>query len=312
MIKKDGNAYIHPQALVEEGAKVGRRSRVWAFAHILPGAVIGEDCNICDHTFIENDVIIGNRVTLKCGVSIWDGIRLEDDVFVGPSATFTNDKFPKSKQYPDSYMATNIAHGASIGANATILPGLQIGANTMIGAGAVVTRDVPANAVVVGNPARIVGYVDTHYHEPLVPGVGDNVTPSKVQDVTLHNLRHVNDLRGDLCVTEWPNDIPFVPKRIFYVYNVPSARVRGEHAHKECQQFLVCVNGAVSIVVDDGKNREEYYLDRPWVGLYIPPRIWGIQYKYSTEAVLMVYASEAYDPDDYIRDYDQFLKLVRA
>lgn len=151
------SASIHPQALCESSS-VGDRTRVWAFAHILPGAVIGEDCNICDGVFIEGDVRVGDRVTVKCGVQLWDGVTLEDDVFVGPNATFTNDMYPRSRQHPEAYATTVVRRGASIGANATLLPGVTIGAGAMVGAGAVVTRDVPDNAVVVGNPARITGY----------------------------------------------------------------------------------------------------------------------------------------------------------
>lgn len=151
---------IHPQALCESSS-VGNRTRVWAFAHILPGAIIGEDCNICDGVFIEGDVRVGDRVTVKCGVQLWDGVTLEDDVFVGPNATFTNDLYPRSRQHPEAYAKTVVRRGASIGANATLLPGVTIGAGAMVGAGAVVTRDVPENAVVVGNPARITGYSNT-------------------------------------------------------------------------------------------------------------------------------------------------------
>lgn len=150
--------FIHSHAICES-SKIGVNTRIWAFVHILPGAVIGEDCNICDHVFIENDVILGDRVTVKCGVQLWDGIRIEDDVFVGPNATFTNDLFPRSKVYPASFANTIIRRGASIGANATILANLEIGEFAMVGAGAVVTKSVPAKAIVVGNPARIVGYV---------------------------------------------------------------------------------------------------------------------------------------------------------
>lgn len=146
--------FKHSHALVESG-NVGKGTRIWAFVHVLPGARIGQDCNICDHVFIENDVIIGDRVTVKCGVQVWDGVRLEDDVFVGPNATFTNDAFPRSKQ-PFEMQHTVVKRGASIGANATILPGITIGENALVGAGAVVTRDVPDNALVVGNPARVV------------------------------------------------------------------------------------------------------------------------------------------------------------
>ena len=150
-------SFRHETAIVES-TSIGEGTRIWAMAHVLPGAVIGEYCNICDHTFIENDVIVGNRVTVKCGVQLWDGTTIEDDVFIGPNATFTNDPFPRSRQYPEHFARTYVRRGASIGANATILPGITIGERAMVGAGAVVTRDVPPLAVVVGNPARIIRY----------------------------------------------------------------------------------------------------------------------------------------------------------
>jgi UDP-2-acetamido-3-amino-2,3-dideoxy-glucuronate N-acetyltransferase len=146
--------FIHERALVESSS-IGSGTRVWAFAHVMPGAVIGSDCNICDHTYVEGDVIIGDRVTIKSGVYLWDGMRVEDDVFIGPQATFTNDPFPRSKQSFEVPVMT-IRRGASIGAGAVILPGLTIGERAMVGAGAVVTKDVPSLAVVVGNPARVV------------------------------------------------------------------------------------------------------------------------------------------------------------
>src|SRR6185369_3482853 len=133
--------FQHSHALVESAA-IGADTRIWAFVHVLPGARIGADCNICDHVFIENDVVIGDRVTIKCGVQVWDGVRLEDDVMVGPNATFTNDMYPRSKQ-PFELKSTVVKAGASIGANATILCGITIGRGAMVGAGSVVTRDVP-------------------------------------------------------------------------------------------------------------------------------------------------------------------------
>src|ERR1039457_4492869 len=137
------NCFIHPQALVDTGVSIGNGTRIWAFAHIVKGAVVGDDCNICDHTFVEGGVRIGNRVTIKCGVYLWDGLVLEDDVHVGPCATFTNHLRPRSKVHPESFPVTTLCQGCSIGANATILPGIVIGAWAMVGAAATVTRNVP-------------------------------------------------------------------------------------------------------------------------------------------------------------------------
>lgn len=306
--------FKHPHALVET-ERIGRGTRVWAFAHVLPGAVIGEDCNICDQTFIENDVVIGSRVTIKCGVQIWDGVRLEDDVFVGPNATFTNDPLPRSREHLAKYPVTTVRHGASIGANATILPGLVIGQHAMVGAGAVVTRSVPPYAVVVGNPARIVRYVDALAGgaKPLgtvpTPTAGD--VRLTVRGVLLERRPVVKDMRGNLSARQVGQGLPFVPKRYFLVHDVPSKEVRGEHAHRQLQQVLVCIKGSVAVVVDDATHRQEIVLDSPELALYVPPMTWGVQYKYSADAVLLVLASDVYDPNDYIRDYDEFMRERR-
>ena len=245
--------FFHSHALCES-PHIGARTRVWAFAHILPKAVIGENCNICDYVFIENDVVIGNNVTIKGGAQLWDGLRVSDNVFIGPNATFTNDKFPRSKHYQQTIPITSIQTGASIGANATILPGVVIGANAMVRAGAVVLRSVPDNAIVAGNPAKIIGYVGTENSpvnktDPLSRAAG--ISGCKVAGVTLHHMKVVDDIRGLLTVGEFERQIPFIPRRYFMVFGVPSAEVRGEHAHYSCQQFLVCVRGACSVLVDD-------------------------------------------------------------
>jgi acetyltransferase-like isoleucine patch superfamily enzyme len=156
---------IHPQAIVEEGVAIGNGTRIWAFAHILPGAVIGSECNICDHTFIEGSTYVGSKVTIKSGVYLWDGVKIEDDVFIGPNVTFTNDLFPRSKQYPEKYLETHLRRGCSIGANATILPTVSIGEWAMVGAGTVVTRDVPAFALVYGSPGCQHGWVGKCGHK---------------------------------------------------------------------------------------------------------------------------------------------------
>jgi UDP-2-acetamido-3-amino-2,3-dideoxy-glucuronate N-acetyltransferase len=146
---------IHPSSDVQSN-QIGVGTRIWQYVVILPGAVIGRDGNICSHCFIENNVVVGDRVTVKCGVHLWDGVTLEDDVFVGPNATFTNDLRPRSRNAAAQLLHTLVKRGASIGANATILPNLIIGEGAMVGAGAVVTKDVPPRTLVVGNPARIV------------------------------------------------------------------------------------------------------------------------------------------------------------
>jgi UDP-2-acetamido-3-amino-2,3-dideoxy-glucuronate N-acetyltransferase len=303
--------FIHP--LADVGAShVGRGSKLWQFVVALPGAHIGEDCNICSHCFIENDVVIGDRVTIKNGVQLWNGLRVGDDVFIGPNVTFSNDKFPRSKQRVGSMLVTEIESGASLGAGATILPGLKIGRNAMVGAGAVVTRSVPANAIVLGNPGRIIGYADAQPHSVARKSPADAAPASRVSGVALVELPHIADIRGSLTVGEFQRCIPFDAKRYFMVFDVPSVETRGEHAHRACHQFLICARGHVSVVADDGRQRQEFLLDRPNLGLHLPPMTWAIQYKYSADALLLVFASQYYDAADYIRDYEAFVTLAGA
>jgi len=204
--------FVHPQAICESGS-IGPGTRIWAFSHILPGAVIGNDCNICDHVFIEGAAKIGSRVTIKSGVQLWDGVVVEDDVFIGPNATFINDLFPRSKQQPSVFQKTLIERSASIGANATILAGLTIGRSAMIGAGSVVTKDVPPNAVVAGNPARIISYCETNPAEPALEPLssgGRDPSAAAMRVVTLGvgnaswwRLPSYEDLRGSLTVADF-------------------------------------------------------------------------------------------------------------
>ena len=304
--------YRDPHAIVD-ARSIGEGTRIWAFAHVLAGAVIGRDCNICDHVFIENDVVVGDRVTIKCGVQLWDGTTLEDDVFVGPNATFTNDPFPRSKRRPEQFSRTTVRRGASIGANATILPGLTIGTGAMVGAGAVVGSNVPANAIVVGNPAAIVGYVETTRCPAPSSTTGLAETAREalgVRGAELFRLPKVEDLRGSLVAGELEQLLPFPAKRFFVVFDVPSRETRGEHAHRRLSQFLVCLQGECSIVLDDGRKRTGVALDSPTIGVLVPPLVWAVQYKFSRDALLLVLASEPYDPDEYIRDYDEFKSIV--
>jgi UDP-2-acetamido-3-amino-2,3-dideoxy-glucuronate N-acetyltransferase len=304
-------ARFHRTALVES-EHIGDGTMVWAYAHILPGARIGRDCNICDHTFIENDVIVGDRVTIKCGVQLWDGLRVEDDVFIGPNATFTNDRFPRSNQHLAEYPRTVIKRGASIGANATLAPGVVIGEKAMVGAGAVVTHNAPPHSKLAGNPARIIGYVDATLETPVTKLVEEVHDATPLGEATVYRLPRAKDLRGSLSFGEIGRQVPFEVKRYFMVFDVTSEHIRGEHAHRTLQQFLVCVAGRCHVVIDDGASRHEAVLDSPAKGVYIPPMVWASQYKFTRDAVLLVLASEYYDAGEYIRDYGEFLALRRS
>ncbi len=300
---------IHPTSDVQS-TQIGPGTRIWQFCVVLPQARIGADCNICSHVFIENDVVVGDRVTVKCGVQLWDGIRIADDVFIGPNVTFTNDPFPRSQRHPERYAVTTVHHGASIGANATILPGLSIGRGAMVGAGAVVTRNVPSYAIVKGNPARISGY--TQGREAAATAAAAPALPAAhMKGVDFVLLTKASDLRGDLLAVELARHIPFEVRRTFYVTNVPSHHVRGEHAHRQCHQLLVCLQGSVTVTADNGIEREEWVLDRPEIGLHLHPMTWAAQWRYTGNAVLAVFASHPYDPADYIRDYEQYLEILK-
>ncbi len=300
----------HPTAIVET-EDIGPRTRIWAFAHLLPTARVGADCNICDHVLLENGSVIGDRVTVKCYVQLGEGVTLEDDVFVGPNVGFTNDRFPRSRQWPAEYTRTLVKHGASIGANACILPGLTIGSMAMIGAGAVVTRDVPARAIVVGNPAFVKGYVDAADQAPAPADRDSPLSQTRLAGgAALLDLPHIQDPRGSLCFAQVGESLPFPVARYFVVYGVPNREIRGEHAHRSLNQFLVCVNGGCSVRLFDGQRSDEVRLDRPALGLHVPPMVWTTQYKFSSDAVLLVLASDVYQESDYVRDQDKYLAML--
>lgn len=214
---------------------------------------------------------------------------------------------------------TRVGARAAIGAGAVIGAGIEIGTGAIIDPGTVVLTNVPPNAVVRGNPARIIGYAHG-------PGTGSvpvsrrfaklatrrriEIVPLDVGSCAVYLMPKIVDLRGALSVGEAARDLPFLPQRYFMVYDVPSEELRGEHAHHTCHQFLICVHGSCQALVDDGTRRAEVTLDDPTVGLYMPPIIWGTQYRYSRDAILLVFASHGYDPADYIRDYPAFLKVA--
>jgi UDP-2-acetamido-3-amino-2,3-dideoxy-glucuronate N-acetyltransferase len=295
--------FVHPQGICET-AEVGEGTRIWAFAHVLPGSRIGRNCNICDGVFVEDEVTIGDDVTVKCGVQLWSGVRLGNRVFVGPNATFTNDKLPRSKQRPQAYARTIVGDGASIGANATILPGIRIGVGAIIGAGAVVTRDVPARAVVVGNPGRVTGYAGAVELDDASP----NSLPQDYGPSLLRLDTHA-ETRGRLSVAD-EGVIPFAPKRFFLVDKVPVGEARGSHAHYVNQQFIVAVSGQVVVALDDGQRAYSVRLSHPGIGVYLPPLVWSMQFGHSIDAVLLVFAPGPYDKSKYISDYPEFCSIV--
>jgi UDP-2-acetamido-3-amino-2,3-dideoxy-glucuronate N-acetyltransferase len=314
MRKVTNMSFFKHQNSICESEMIGDGTRLWAFTHILPGARLGLDCNICDFVFIENDVVIGDRVTIKSGVQLWDGIRIANDVFIGPNVTFTNDKFPRSQQHLNEYPVTKIERGASIGANSTILPGITLGEGCMIGAGSVVTKSVPPFAIAFGNPARIQGYAEgsasTNISSQDSGLSSSDKTVSLPGGSVMKNLTNASDARGSLIAIDFADFTLFKVQRVFYVYDVPTHNVRGEHAHKVCSQFLVALNGSIKILLDDGQSRAEVVLDSPSKGLLIPPMVWGVQFQFSEGAILSVLASDPYDDADYIRSYTEFKSLV--
>ena len=260
--------FKHQHALCET-TRVGPRTRIWAFAHVLPGATLGADCNICDGVFIENDVVIGDRVTIKSGVQLWDGVVVEDDVFIGPNATFTNDHHPRSKAYPERFLRTFVRQGASIGANATILPGLEIGAGAMVGAGAVVTRSVPPHAIVVGNPARITGYVGAEAaegeavsHQPT--GNILRAIPAEVSGVQIYHFPWVKDMRGDLMVAEFERAFPSALSAISWSSACHHVRCAASTRTKSATSFsFACTDRAVSWLITGRRDGSSSWRARP-------------------------------------------------
>lgn len=267
------------------------------------------DSKIDERAVIDRDALIGSGCVVASGAVLCAGLILEANVLIGPNAVFVE----PARLGENS--ASRVQPGVRIGANATIYPGVTLGAGSVIRPGAVVTRSVPPRAIVEGNPATIIGYVGTEQGTAPAPAFArqsnhsvSELTP--VRGVSVHSFPIVRDLRGDLTVGEFAKEIPFVPMRYFMVMGVPSREVRGEHAHHECHQFLICVRGSCAVVADDGLRRVEVTLDAPNRGIYLPPMTWGVQYKYSADALLLVFASQPYDASDYIRDYADFLALT--
>jgi acetyltransferase-like isoleucine patch superfamily enzyme/dTDP-4-dehydrorhamnose 3,5-epimerase-like enzyme len=261
---------------------------------------------ISPHAYVSELAEIGADCSIDAGAYLPRNVRTGSHVTIGPNVTFEGAGNAASGH--DIVVGENV----SIGAGAVICAGLTIASGSRVSPGAVVNRSVPQGAIVEGNPAQIVGYVDAQ-RQPLFPvkQAPDQDEELPVKGVRIVNFPVIPDLRGMLTVGEFEKQIPFVAKRYFMVYGVPNREVRGEHAHLECHQFLICVHGSCTVVADDGYRKAEIMLDSPSKGVYLPPLTWGIQYKYSDDALLLVFASHYYEAEDYVRNYDSFLKIVR-
>lgn len=207
---------------------------------------------------------------------------------------------------------TIVGSDCTVEAGAIIGRGVRLGRGGHVLPGSVVLSSTPPNAIIEGNPARIVGYTQSSgSNAALSRAVEVGAQPLGVGKAALHRMKRITDLRGSLTVAELGGELPFVPQRYFIVFDVPSKELRGEHAHKLCAQFLLCAHGSCRLLLDDGVARSEVTLDAPDMGVFMPPRIWGTQYQFSRDAVLLVFASHTYDPDDYLRTYDEFLEHLR-
>ncbi len=279
---------------------------------VIAGATVAHSASLGSCVVVHLGAEIAGECVVHGFTQIWAGIRLERGAVLGSGVVF--------EEAAAGAGDILIGAGARIGAGSVIGRGVSIGAGAVVMPGSVVAQNVPPYAIVSGSPIRITGYVSTHalglarepeQFNPNFPPGQDSIRIG-VGDVTLHRFKKVRDMRGDLAVADIPKDVPFAPQRWFAVFNVPSEKTRGEHAHYRCHQFLVCLHGSCAIVADDGINRTEVMLDSPDMGIYLPPLTWGIQYKYSVDGVLLVFASDPYDPTDYIRDYADFVRVVAA
>lgn len=284
---------VHPSSLIEDGVVVHEKAKIGPNCYLKGRISIGANASLKGGLTLIGDMDIGYGATIEPGVCIASNASIDQ---------------PQPRK-------VIVCEGANVGAGCILYQGITIGRYSKIEPGSVICRNIPPFAIVSGNPAVISGYLrDTSQHQVVQTTIvdepdGPGVYPLNVLGVALYQFQRIRDLRGDLTVGEFERVIPFLPKRYFVVFDVPSYETRGEHAHKSCHQFLVCPTGSVSVVVDDGTSREEIRLHKPNMGLLIPAGVWGVQYKYSEGSALIVFASEFYEPDDYIRNYEEFLKF---
>lgn len=276
-----------------------------------PSVVVGTDCRIHASAVIDAGVVLGADVWIGAGCVLLGPCHVGDHCRLGAGCILDPGECELGE-------VLRLESDVRLLAGVVVPAPVTIASGAYVQAGTVLTRSVPPHATVSGNPAQIIGYASTPVESQQTDAAAKSVdgavgsSATRVRDVTLHLLPRILDLRGNLSVGEFDRSIPFEPKRYFLVFGVPNAEVRGEHAHRTCKQFLICVKGRCSVVADDGIRREEFLLDDPATGVYLPPLTWGVQYKYSADAVLLVFASEYYDSAEYIRDYDEFKRLSQS
>lgn len=296
-----------PRALVES-TRIGEGARFGPFCHVHADAQVGARCFVGAHAVVDAGAVLHEDVVVEAGARV-GRVVLERGAIVGPNAVLLDDR--RATDAPKG--VTRVGAGATVGASSSVLPGLTIGRGATVGAGAVVTRSVPDFAIVGGSPARIIGYQAAGAaSSAAAPRDGRAPRLVEVRGAALIELPRFADLRGAIAVGELGKGLPFPPRRFFTVFDVPGEHVRGEHAHRECHQLLVCVHGRIAVVLDDGRAREQVVLDRPTLALHIPPLVWAVQYGHTSSAVLLVLASHEYDAADYIRDYGEFLAVRRG
>lgn len=263
------------------------------------------------------DVQVGNGSIIDAGSLVEGRVLIGEGVHIAPHALILGDD---RKHLAPKDVITVLGARSAIGAGAIVKAGVRVGTGSLVEPGAVVTQNVPPNAVVAGNPAQIVGYTTSLPRGPstesqasgpeVSPRNKSHVTEIVIPGVEVLSFTQAHDLRGGLVAIEFSAQLPFKPERAFFVLDVPSSDVRGEHAHRQCAQVLIAARGSVRALVDNGRLRQEFLLMEPDVGLYMPPMTWGTQFAYSDDALLLVLASHAYDPHDYINDYEEFVQLV--
>lgn len=267
---------------------------------------------ICLSEDIASDVTIGPYCVVEAGVALEEGVEVASHAAIGANARIG----ARSKVGAGARIGAGciLDRDVTVGANAIIADEVRLNVSAFVEPGTKVNAPVPPYAIVSGQEGTITGYVDAALD--VLPNLGasphEGSQESRVRGVRVYDMREFPDLRGTLLVGEFGKELPFLPKRYFLVYDVLSERTRGEHAHRECHQFLTCIQGACSVLADDGTNRQEFRLDRRSIGLHLPPMIWGVQYKFSRDGVLLVFASAYYDPSDYIRDYNEFARLAEG